>query len=822
MTTPLIRYPLDITGVNQNNLVEDEPHTLNNVDVRAIAPKYGAFYTDSVIVKDKSDNSILTKGVQYLCVELAAAATANYGKEICYLILILDKTVSSNVSVTYQVLGGEYSHSVEALMNIYENLKDDDRPIYWINLLNKPTQFNPQPHLHDLKDVYGFQYVVDALERIKQAILLSNQPALQNIVSYVDEEIAKLKDYVDVEIQNVTIPPATETLEGKARYATNAEHLALISATTIVNPAGLKAVLDDSNLVVATAKKLKDQRSFSISGGATASGKVFDGTQNVTLEVTQLNADTLSTGTVPSGVMNGVYDNVTAGKANNLTTARSFSITGAGTAIAQNFNGGQNITLTLTNLNAGNLTTGTVPTGRLSGTYSINISGSATTAGSANTLVTARTIGISGAVTASGVSFDGSANISLNATSLDATKLSGTVPTANLSGTYSINISGSANSASTANTLSTQRTFSISGGASATGVSFDGSQNVSLIVTSLDATKLSGIVPSANLSGNYSINAATSDKLSSAKTITFNGGATGSYSFDGSNNINCTLTVNSTTHSHTTFPFNSTEVPIGFRGIPSLANPTSTFTESQNGLHVLASTIGGSSVTFPSGLTNGYTVTLINDTGNNFTVIQGSGVSLKMIGTGGTGSRIIAKDGCATILYNSSANIGYISGVNIEGTSGGRVVGETAYFDMTTAPPLWLAYDGTTVAISSYPELYAVIGNKYNNGTEPAGHFRLRNSRGTFQRAWNPSSTGSDPNRQQGTLQYDMLGTHAHTGLSVPGSNSDNGDTGTLIITANSQANGTQNISGATTNTTGGAETRPVNYADLLCVYAGR
>lgn len=53
--------------------------------------------------------------------------------------------------------------------------------------------------------------------------------------------------------------------------------------------------------------------------------------------------------------------------------------------------------------------------------------------------------------------------------------------------------------AAKATQLANSRSFSITGGATASAVSFNGTGNVALNVTSLDATKLSGIVPLANL-----------------------------------------------------------------------------------------------------------------------------------------------------------------------------------------------------------------------------------------------------------------------------------------------------------------------------------
>ncbi len=57
-------------------------------------------------------------------------------------------------------------------------------------------------------------------------------------------------------------------------------------------------------------------------------------------------------------------------------------------------------------------------------------------AGTATVLQTARTIAISGAVTGTATSFNGGANITIAATSLNAANLSGVVPNASISGTY--------------------------------------------------------------------------------------------------------------------------------------------------------------------------------------------------------------------------------------------------------------------------------------------------------------------------------------------------------------------------------------------------
>lgn len=106
---------------------------------------------------------------------------------------------------------------------------------------------------------------------------------------------------------------------------------------------------------------------------------------------------------------------------------------------------------------------------------------------SASTLSTPRTISLSG-VTATPTPFDGSANISIPISGVPASLLSGTVAAARLSGTYTIDISGtatnanSANAAATALQLTNSRNISLSGDATGS-ASFNGTANAAITVT---------------------------------------------------------------------------------------------------------------------------------------------------------------------------------------------------------------------------------------------------------------------------------------------------------------------------------------------------
>lgn len=175
MPTTLL-LDLDVTGVNINNRITNEVHTLSPRPTRSIAPRYGVFYADSVIVMDGVRT--LTRGIDFQIVELHQESTLKYGKELSSVILILDPSVSSAVTITYQALGGYYANDSSTIASLYQTVVTDNRPIDWVNIFNKPEGYNPTLHRHLLEDVYGFEPVVDYLERIKTAITLGQTEVL--------------------------------------------------------------------------------------------------------------------------------------------------------------------------------------------------------------------------------------------------------------------------------------------------------------------------------------------------------------------------------------------------------------------------------------------------------------------------------------------------------------------------------------------------------------------------------------------------------------------------------------------------------------------
>lgn len=180
MPLPQISLDLDPTGSNPDNRIVNEPCTLSNKSVRSITPKMGPFFGESFQLFNGATE--LQRGVHYQMAELHQEATLLYKKEIWSVALVIDQSLPTNLTVTYQALGGHYQYNDSAIANLYEAVINDSRPVdFMTGLINKPYEYNPTNHRHLLDDVFGFEPVVDYLERIKRAITLGQTDVLLEV-----------------------------------------------------------------------------------------------------------------------------------------------------------------------------------------------------------------------------------------------------------------------------------------------------------------------------------------------------------------------------------------------------------------------------------------------------------------------------------------------------------------------------------------------------------------------------------------------------------------------------------------------------------------
>lgn len=243
MTLTYTRYPVDPTGINPDNKVAGEIHTLQTTSIRAVATTYGPFFTESLVVRDNGNGSVLIKGTDYSVVELLQEATLRFGKEIAMLVLITNPAVSNSVSLDYQNLGGPYQNTAQGVVDMYNALVLDDRPVDWMNVNNKQVEYPPTLHRHFLEDVYGFEPVVVMLERIRNAMVLSDVPAFEALIDWVKSYVENSPVVSEADIETMT-PSGKLVSYERLLYALDKHNFNAVTVGTGIKSVGNGGVVD--------------------------------------------------------------------------------------------------------------------------------------------------------------------------------------------------------------------------------------------------------------------------------------------------------------------------------------------------------------------------------------------------------------------------------------------------------------------------------------------------------------------------------------------------------------------------------------------------
>ncbi|GFM68559.1 hypothetical protein PSCICJ_46770 [Pseudomonas cichorii] len=158
-------------------------------------------------------------------------------------------------------------------------------------------------------------------------------------------------------------------------------------------------------------------------------------------------------------------------------------------------------------------------------------------------------------------------------------------------------------------------------------------------------------------------------------------------------------------------------------------------------------------------------------------------------------------------------------------------IGMMVPFPVSAIPAGFLEVDGSLQNSATYPDLAAYLGTRFNLAGDPAGYFRLPESRGEFLRGWD-HGRGVDVGRGLGSFQADSLqGFRLESMRATDGRvGNDDGGAGTsgagFAMGTAAQGTRPRNLTGAfvTDGVNGeprvGSETRGRNIAVMWCIKA--
>lgn len=157
------RYPLDLTGNHPDNRVMAEVHSITPQE-RIFNVMAGAFYTASVQITYLGEQLKVHEDFRFH--RVVEDAIRQSGKDVAMLIEITDKSVSGDIEVRYQAVGGEFQNIHESLVEMLENYKHDARGTFYKDIIEKPRFFEPVRHLTSIYDIYGLNPIAGPLNEL--------------------------------------------------------------------------------------------------------------------------------------------------------------------------------------------------------------------------------------------------------------------------------------------------------------------------------------------------------------------------------------------------------------------------------------------------------------------------------------------------------------------------------------------------------------------------------------------------------------------------------------------------------------------------------
>lgn len=157
------RYPLDLTGNHPDNRVMAEVHSITPQE-RIFNVMAGAFYTESVQITYLGEQLKVHEDFRFH--RVVEDAIRQSGKDVAMLIEITDKSVSGDIEVRYQAVGGEFQNIHESLVDMLENYKHDARGTFYKDIIEKPSFFEPVRHLTSIYDIYGLNPIAGPLNEL--------------------------------------------------------------------------------------------------------------------------------------------------------------------------------------------------------------------------------------------------------------------------------------------------------------------------------------------------------------------------------------------------------------------------------------------------------------------------------------------------------------------------------------------------------------------------------------------------------------------------------------------------------------------------------
>ena len=163
---PTVTYPLDMSGNNPANLIQNELHTVSEShfkDYFFIVPEFAPFYVDNFSLSISINGNVtpLQEDVDYSFALQYVTGTRISGKAMYGAITLHNLNLNGILLMNYLTIGGDQIADRLLVLTTLADKAYNPRTTIWDILTNVPNSLPPSPHYQDYDQFLGQYGIVE-------------------------------------------------------------------------------------------------------------------------------------------------------------------------------------------------------------------------------------------------------------------------------------------------------------------------------------------------------------------------------------------------------------------------------------------------------------------------------------------------------------------------------------------------------------------------------------------------------------------------------------------------------------------------------------
>lgn len=244
MNDLLIIYPYDPNGTISVNFIKEEMHKLTasqGEDYAFLNLRKGPFHEKDLTIVDQRTRKKLILNEDY---KLILPFINDGSRKDCFQIVeILNKSYFDSILLAdYRTLGSDLVFDELEIMQYLATREINPREILWSEIVEKPGRYNPEEHLHHIKDFFGMNELVDALYKRVDILKVQYQSLVDSVAAHILEPNAHNITLIDLRLQRLAnLYPSELSYFAKT-------NLTVVEKLSYLTPRVLNDFLDQSYL----------------------------------------------------------------------------------------------------------------------------------------------------------------------------------------------------------------------------------------------------------------------------------------------------------------------------------------------------------------------------------------------------------------------------------------------------------------------------------------------------------------------------------------------------------------------------------------------